>query len=189
MTRTASLARHLNNFSIHRTSSWGPFISWTIKIICGGLVQMWHRTIEDSKWLVHASDHQCNGQWPLHLLFLNCCLLPCVIFFVSVLYHSSLINHPFLIVLAMLFSFVKCSRKRWKIVHPRYPFQHYHHHLQNKRKPWPRPALCAMPQVATVTAFLVGYRVVSCNTFSISTSKPTQKIMLHKCVMLKKKLP
>ena len=56
-------------------------------------------------------------------------------------------------------------------------------------KPWPRSALCAMPQVATVTAFLVGYRVPSCNTFSISTSKPTQKIMLHKCVMLKKKLP
>ena len=121
MTRTAPIARYLNNSSIHRTSSWGPFISWTIKIICGGLVQMWHRTIEDSKWLVHASDHQ----WPLTFprLFFDCCLLPCVFFcfFLFVLYHSSLINRPFLIVLTMLFSYVKCSQKRlwWKKGHPK----------------------------------------------------------------------
>ena len=68
MTRTAPIARYLNNSSIHRTSSWGPFISWTIKIICGGLVQMWHRTIEDSKWLVHASDHQWSLTFPLIVL-------------------------------------------------------------------------------------------------------------------------
>ena len=184
MTRTAPIARYLNNSSIHRTSSWEPFISWTIKIICGGLVQMWHPTIEDSKWLVHASDHQ----WPLTFprLFFDCCLLPCLFFFVFFFLYF-IIRHwstaPFSLFWQCCFHMLSVPKKGCDEKKGTQKYLWTLSLLLAKLiKPWPRSALCAMPQVATVTAFLVGYRVPSCNTFSISTSKPTQKIMLHSIV-------